>query len=157
MDTEQKQWATQLRAVPIIFSLALQTSDDQALRHRPGQGEWSAIEVLGHMIDKMGHWAQRVERIVHEENPALPRYDQDAEVREHDYQHASLAELQKRLEQRCEHFAVLVELLPFAALQRTGVHSERGSLTLRQCVEIPLGSVPGHLEQLRAAQKQERV
>jgi hypothetical protein len=52
----------------------------------------------------------------------------------------------------CERFAALVECIPTSALQREWVHEEFGSMTLRQCIEAPLESVPGHLEQLRAAQ-----
>jgi len=153
MDTKQAQWATQLRKIPITFQHALRTADNQAIRHRPALGEWSAIEVLGHMIDKMSHWSNRVERILLEERPTLPGYDQDAEVGEHGYQHADPAVLYEHLQQHCERFATLVASLPATALQREGVHGEYGPMTLQQCIEAPLESVPEHLEQLRAAQE----
>ena len=153
MDTEQAQWVSEIRKIPTIFQQALQTTDDRAMRHRPAEGEWSAIEVLGHIMDKMYHWSHRVERILLEERPMLPGYDQDAEVREHDYQHADPAVLFQRLQQQCERFASLVASLPSSALQRKGVHGEFGVMTLRQCVEVPLESVPEHLKQLQAAQK----
>lgn len=151
MDVEQVQWSIQFREIPITFRDALRTADDRAIRHRPAPGEWSAIEVLGHMIDKMSHWSDRVEHILLEERPALPGYDQDAEVREHRYQRADPADLFERLQEQCERFAALVAALPLPALQREGVHGEYGPMTLRQCIEAPLESVPGHLEQLRAA------
>ena len=153
MDAEQVHWATQLREIPNAFRNALRVGDDRAIRHRPAAGEWSAIEVLGHMIDKMSHWSHRVERIVREERPTLPGYDQDTEVRDHGYQHADPALLLGRLQQHCEHFAALVAALPSSALQREGVHGEFGPMTLRQCIEAPLESVGEHLEQLRAAQE----
>jgi uncharacterized damage-inducible protein DinB len=153
MTTKQAQWATQLREVPIVFQQALRKDDDQAIRQRPAAGEWSAIEVVGHMIDKMYHWSNRVERVLQEDRPALPGYDQDAEVREHDYQHADPAVLYERLQQQCERFAALVASLPSSALQREGIHGEYGPLTLAQCIEAPLGSVSEHLAQLRAAQE----
>lgn len=153
MDTEQVQWAIQLREVPMTFRKALRAEDEQAIRHRPDVGEWSAIEVLGHMIDKMSHWSNRVERIAHEERPMLPGYDQDAEVREHKYQQADPALLFEALQQQCEHFAALVVTLPPSALQREGIHSEFGPMTLQQCIQAPLKSVAEHLEQLRTAQQ----
>jgi hypothetical protein len=152
MDTEQEQWAAQLREIPTTFYQALRITDEQAIRRRPAPGEWSALEVLGHMIDKMFHWSNRVERIFLEERPLLPGYDQDAEVREHDYQHADPVVLHERLQQQCERFATLVVSLPASALQREGVHGESGPMTLRQCIEAPSGSVPEHLEQIRTAQ-----
>lgn len=150
--TEQEQWAAQLRSIPDTFYTALRVDNEQAIRYRPAPGEWSALEVMGHMIDKMWHWSRRVERVLAEDRPTLAAYDQDAEVREHAYQNAAPAILRERLQQACEHFASLVAPLPASALQREGIHADYGSITLRQCIELPLASVPEHLEQLRAAQ-----
>jgi hypothetical protein len=151
MSAEQEQWAVQIREIPAAFRMAL-SSDDHAIRHRPAAGEWSAIEVVGHMIDKMGIWTSRVERLLTEDLPALPAYDQDALVREHDYQHDDPEELFEQLGQACERFASLIERVPFSSLEREGVHEEFGPITLRQCIVYPLESSPEHLQQLHAAQ-----
>jgi len=151
MSSEQTQWAAQLREIPAVFRIAL-LSNDHAIRHRPAAGAWSAVEVVGHMIDKMHIWTGRVERLLAEERPALPRYDQDALVLEHDYLHADPEVLFEHLRQACERFATLVERIPSSALRREGVHEEVGPITLRRCIEVPLESAPEHLEQLRAAQ-----
>lgn len=152
MSAEQAQWAAQIREIPTVFRRALLLSDDHAIRHRPAAGEWSAVEVVGHMIDTMQIWTTRAERLLVEERPALPAYDQDALVREHDYQHADPDVLFEQLRQACERFATLVEHTPGSALQREGVHEEFGPMTLRRCIELPLESAPEHLEQLRSAQ-----
>ena len=151
MSSEQEQWAVQIREVPATFRMAV-LSDEHAIRHRPAAGEWSAVEVVGHMIDKMQIWNSRVERLMVEDRPVLPGYDQDALVRDHDYLHADPEVLFEQLGQACERFATLVESIPTSALGREGVHEEVGPMTLRQCIEAPLESAPGHLEQLRAAQ-----
>jgi hypothetical protein len=152
MPTEQEQWAAQIREIPTVFRMALLSNNDDAIRRRPAEGGWSAIEVVGHMIDKMQIWAGRVEHIQVEEHPALPGYDQDALVREHDYLHADPDVLFEHLSQACEHYAELVERVPTSILQREGIHEEFGPITIQQCIEATLDSVPGHLAQLRAAQ-----
>jgi hypothetical protein len=63
MSTEQEQWATQTPEIPAVFRRAL-LRDDDAIRHRPAAGEWSAVEVVGHMIDTMQIWTSRVERLM---------------------------------------------------------------------------------------------
>src|ERR1700680_3807021 len=73
MSTEQEQWAVQIHEVPTVFRMAL-LSDGHAIRHHPAAGERSAVEVVGHMIDKMWIWTGRVERLMVEERPALPAY-----------------------------------------------------------------------------------
>jgi DinB superfamily len=152
MPSLQKLWAKQLREIPSTFRNALLLHDDRAMRHRPAPSEWSAIEVIGHMIDKMQNWSLRTERIWKEERPELPGYDQDALVRERDYQHAEVEALLGQLKQSSEHFATMVERVPDTALERAGVHSEFGPITLRYCVEVAIQSAGEHLEQLRAAQ-----
>lgn len=147
----QSEWAAHLRAIPDDFRAALSSADDRALRHRPASGEWSAVEVVGHLVDKMDAWRERVVRIAGEERPRLPGYDQDASVRDHAYQQGDPQALLDQLTQQCERFAAVVERLPDSALDRQGVHEEQGPMTLRQCIEAPLGSLPGHLAQLRAA------
>ena len=151
MPGEQHALAERLRAIPADFRAATIALDDSALRHRPAAGEWSAIEVLGHIVDKMEEWTLRVERIAAEDHPLLRVYDQDAYVRERGYQERPLQQLLDKLTQTSSHFADVVERLPAAALDREGVHEEAGPLTLRQCILAPLDSLPGHLAQLRAA------
>ena len=111
MSSEQEQWAVQLREIPAVFRRAL-LSADHAIRHRPATGAWSAIEVVGHMIDKMQIWFSRVERLMIEERPALPAYDQDALVRDHDYLLADPEVVCEHLRQECKRFAILVEHIP---------------------------------------------
>jgi hypothetical protein len=140
METEQARWAAQLREVPLTFRRALST-DERILRHRPAPLEWSAIEVPGHMIDKMTWWSLRVQRIWQEDRPVLPGYDQDAVVREQGYQQADPAVLLDALLQECERFAALVAALPASILDREGVHEECGVMTLRHCIQAPLSSL----------------
>lgn len=151
MQEEQRRWAARIREITFEFQVAVGNAGDAAVRHRPAPGEWSAVEVIGHMIDKMGYWSWRVERIAAEERPDLPGYDQDASVREHDYQQANPGALLDELVAACDRFATIVEALPDEALDREGIHSEYGPITARRCIEMPLGSVAPHLEQLRAA------
>ncbi len=113
MSTEQEQWATQTPEIPAVFRRAL-LRDDDAIRHRPAAGEWSAVEVVGHMIDTMQIWTSRVERLMVEERPALPRYDQDALVRDNDYLHADPEVVCEHLRQECKRFAILVEHIPLS-------------------------------------------
>ncbi len=148
---DQHRWAAQLRAIPATFRVAVEGVDDDALRQRPAAGEWSAVDVLGHMSDKMQEWTRRVERVAVEERPALPGYDQDALVRERAYQRADAEALLARLDDACERFASIVERLPDDALGREGVHAEYGPFTIRKCVEAPLASVPEHVAQVKAA------
>jgi hypothetical protein len=149
--SEQLGFSHRLRQVATDSDRELVGLSDARLRRRPGPGEWSAIEVAGHLVDKLEFWAERVERISREERPFLPGYDQDAVVRERGYADAALTTILERLHRAAERFAVVVESLSAGALDWVGIHGENGPMTARQCIEAPLASIPGHLDQLRAA------
>lgn len=143
--------AEHIASVAPQVAAATADSDDQALRRRPEPGAWCALEVVGHLIDKMAIWRARVAAIASQEQPHLDLYDQDALVGAQSYRTARLCGLLERLTAGCAAFAGTVRALPEEAARRTGFHPDHGQVTLRQCIEIPLASVGPHLSQLRAA------
>jgi hypothetical protein len=150
-DPMLEEFARSIVGVPGRTAEALGAADDAALRRRPGPAEWSSIEVVGHLIDKMEIWRQRVERIASEERPVLELYDQDRLVEARGYGMAAVVDLMEKLEERCTSFANLLRELQISSAERAGVHPEYGEITLRRCVEIPLESIGPHLHQLQAA------
>ena len=103
------------------------------------------------MVDKMTIWRGRVEQMQIAEIPPLPGYDQDALVREHDYQNAELLGLIDRLDQVCRRFSAVVFALTPADLGRVGIHSELGRLTIADCIRLPLDAADLHRAQMIAA------
>jgi hypothetical protein len=152
----QEHWAARLRQVAYEFRVVVAQGNPESLRHRPGPSEWSANEVIGHMIDKLSLWTRRLGVMQEQDNPALEPFDPDATVREQGYQEADTGVLLSKLEAVSNDLAKLVEGLPRAALDRTGVHARYGQLTVRRAVESALESVPVHLSQARAAMDQHR-
>lgn len=118
------------------------------LTARPAAGEWSFVEIVGHLIDKTEAWGERFRRISAEELPMLPGYDQEARVRERDYQSQPLAAVRAHLDALLAGIAADLRALPPEAWSRAGVHSERGRLTLAEAVRIYAISLPEHTEQL---------
>ena len=143
--------AEQIAAVAPNVAAATSDADDETLRRRPEPGEWCALEVVGHLVDKMEIWRARVQTIASQERPYLDLYDQDALVQARSYRTAELGDLLEELAAGCAAFAGTIRTLREEMAGRTGIHPEYGQLTLRQCVQIPLASVGPHLAQLRAA------
>ena len=142
--------AAELRRIPALFQAAVARATLDELRKRPAAGEWSAVEVLGHMVDKMTVWRGRVLLIAAQDDPAIAGFDQNARVLEMRYQEADAGALTARLAAACEAFAATVEPLAPAALRREGIHSEMGRITARDCVTVPINAARAHLAQLEA-------
>lgn len=120
-----------LATFPAQFAQQLRQLSDAELHFRPAPGEWSILEVVGHMIDVGALWPGRIRQMLASENPALAAVDPDW-VRQRDY-HNKQAEflLQTLAEQRAEFVEFLRTLRP-SQLARTGQHPTRGPLTVAE-------------------------
>lgn len=115
-----------LRGTPVVLRSLVRGLDDAAWRRRPAEGEWAAVEIVAHLADSDERAAARVRRMLAEDDPALPGYDQAALAEERRYIEMDPTEALDRFDQvRAEHVALL-EGLDDAGWRRTGVHGEQG-------------------------------
>jgi uncharacterized damage-inducible protein DinB len=103
--------AEQIAAVAPNVAAATSDADDETLRRRPEPGEWCALEVVGHLVDRMEIWRARAQAIASQERPYLARYDQDALVQARSYRTAQLGDLLEELAAGCAAFAGTVRTL----------------------------------------------
>ncbi len=116
------------RTQVILHGLLHGVSQQLAMDSRDGDDGWSVVEVVCHLRDYEGFFRGRVELMLDQDNPILPKYDHEALAIERDYQHQDLQEaLSDLLEQR-RAFLVLFESLSDEQLRREGVHPENGPI-----------------------------
>lgn len=89
-------------------------------------GDWTAVEVLGHLADSAEIFAERVRRCIQEDRPALQSFDQDALAAERRNAERDPMELSRRLS--AAHAEIVRLLVDERARSRPGVHSEHGEL-----------------------------
>ncbi len=102
-----------LRKTPVILVGLLAGVDEERTHVRPAEGEWSAVETIGHLIDAEERAVTRIAQVIELDDPELAGYDADALVREHDYQSQPLLSVVDRLlALRAERIAALSALTP---------------------------------------------
>lgn len=117
-----------LRSTPVVLRSLVSGLDEAGWRRRPAEGEWAVVEVVAHLADSDERAAARVRRMLAEDDPTLPGYDQDALARERRYIEMNPDEALDRFERgRSEHVALL-EGLDDAGWRRPGLHSEQGPM-----------------------------
>ena len=89
-------------------------------------GDWTAVEVIGHLADAGEIFAERVRRCIDEDRPALASFDQDALAAERRNAERDPMELSQRL--GAAHAQIVRRLMNEAARSRPGIHSEYGEL-----------------------------
>ena len=115
-------------------------SREQALA-RPIAGKWSTLEVVAHLTDFEPVYADRMKRVIAETNPSLLGADQDKFALALCYQDRDLEEELKIIEVTRSQMARILRKQPESALQRVGIHNERGPVTL----ELLLTTVTNHI------------
>lgn len=140
MLNEREELLKTLRAGPVILRGLVRDLDDAALRHRPSAGEWAIVEVVGHLGDTEERAIGRMQRMLNEDGPLLPAYDQAALAVEHRYIELDFGEALNRFSAlRDQHAAALADL-DDAGWQRVGRHEEHGTIT----IQLHEAHVAGH-------------
>ena len=89
-------------------------------------GEWTAVEVMGHLADSAEIFAERVKRCIQEDRPAIASFDQDALAKERRNGERDPMELSRRVS--AANATIVRLLMDEGARSRPGIHSEQGEL-----------------------------
>jgi hypothetical protein len=116
----------------------------------PAPGKWNIREMMGHVADAELVYAQRFRQVIAEDNPTLVAFDQDAWARKLDYNRRKpKASLETFRRIRAENYELLKDL-PETAFERTGNHTENGTMTLRRLLELMAGHAESHARQAQS-------
>ncbi|MCV0403230.1 MAG: DinB family protein [Chloroflexi bacterium] len=137
-----------LRATPVVAEALISVMSPEAIRRRPAEGEWAAVEVVAHLADTEARAFERVSRMAHEDEPHLPSFDQDALAVERRYIELDVAaELARLAELRARHVALL-ESLDDAGWNRVGIHGTHGRMTIERYESHVAAEEVDHLAQI---------
>ena len=112
----------------------------------PVPGTWSIQQIVLHLVDSDLVMADRMKRVIAEDNPTLIGFDETKFVQNlyYDFQPAdeaiNLLALNRRL------LANVLRRLPDDAFARKGTHNERGVLTLAQLLDGAVNHLDHHLK-----------
>ncbi|HTM47667.1 MAG TPA: DinB family protein [Bryobacteraceae bacterium] len=133
-----------------VLATVLTGAAGEEVDFAPAPGKWTIRQIMAHLADSELVGAQRMRRVIAEENPTLTAFDQDAWTRNLDYARrkpTQSLETFRRL--RAENYELLKEL-PEAAFERSGVHTENGRMTLRSLLEGYADHAESHARQLQS-------
>jgi hypothetical protein len=121
----------------------------------PVPGTWSIQQIVIHLMDSDLISADRMKRIIAEDNPTLIGYDETKFVKSLHYNQQPAADAIMILDLNRKLFAQVLRLLPDETFDRVGMHSERGKVTLAQYLKVATGHVEHHLKFLN--EKREKL
>lgn len=119
------------------------------LRAPEAPGRWSVGEVLAHLADSELVWAFRLRMVLGQERPALAGYDQDAWAARLSYADVDPSTSLDQFDVARSWNLALLDRLPDEALDRVGVHAERGDESVRHMIRLYAGHDLVHVAQIR--------
>ena len=117
----------------------------EQLLARPVPGKWSTLEVVCHLADFEPIMADRMKRVIAEERPQLIGADEQRFAAALAYHERDLEEELALIEHTRGQMGRILRRLGPEALQRVGVHNERGPLTLERLLTIATNHIPHHV------------
>ncbi|MGH9719093.1 MAG: DinB family protein [Bryobacteraceae bacterium] len=142
------------RRGPELVAVVLTGAAGEEVDFRPGPGKWSIRQIVAHLADSETVGAVRLRFILAEDNPTLTAFNQDAWTANLDYAARKPAQsLDTFRRVRSENYELL-KSLPESAFARTGTHTERGPVTLRELVDGYAAHAESHARQVKGLREE---
>lgn len=136
--------AEYLRGPQILRDAVAGMTREEILAH-PIPGKWSTLELVAHLADFEPVYADRMKRILAEDEPTLFGGDPDKFAARLAYHERNLDDELTLIAIVRKQMAAILRTVPEADFQRVGRHSEAGPLSLRTFLERITGHIPHHL------------
>jgi uncharacterized damage-inducible protein DinB len=133
--------AGQLDALGVI----LRGADEARLGRRPASGHWSALENLAHLARVQELFFERLDRILGDERPPLPRYRAEEDPDWPAWAALPASQVLESLGRRRAELVARVSALSPDEARRTGVHGRFGEMDVAGLLEFLLVHEAHHL------------
>ena len=130
---------------PGLLRKALAGMTQEQLTARPIPGKWSTLEVVCHLADFEIVYADRIKRVIAENEPTLFGGDPDTFAARLAYHDRQVEEELQLIELVRRQVARILRTLKPKDFQRRGIHSESGPLTLDTLLQRITGHIPHHV------------
>lgn len=132
----------------LAYSISSLSPEQEA--ERPGPGAWSIAELVVHMLDSDLVAADRIKRVIAEDEPTLQDYDENAWLARLGYSNLPIEEAVSMFVANRRWIARILRSLPEADFARAGNHTVKGRMTLAELVRTYVGHLDHHLKFLYA-------
>ena len=135
---------------PDLLKTAVAGVREDQFDQTPVPGKWSIRQVVCHIADFEPVYADRMKRVLVEDNPTMFGGDPDVFAAGLHYDKRSVHEELELISVVRRQMAVILRNTDVEDFQRTGVHSEAGPLTLETLLERITRHIPHHLTFIEA-------
>ncbi len=132
---ERNSKIAEIRDFPPRLRSAIDGLSDEQLDTRYRDGGWTVRQLVHHLADSHANAYLRFKWLVTEDHPTIKTYDQDVWAALPDSQ-LPLESSLRLIEGLHQRWAAFLSQLPDASWMRTGMHPERGEVTVDDLLDI---------------------
>ncbi len=148
MNEEHRKKIEKIRALPAALEEALKGLNDKQLDTPYREGGWTVRQVVHHLADAHLNAFVRMKLILTEKRPAIKPYDQNAWAALPDTTEMPVGVSLEILRGLHDRWAMLLDRVPDDGWTRTGLHPERGEVTLEGQLTVYAGHGEKHVEHI---------
>jgi hypothetical protein len=137
------------RAAPATLAQVISGVPDDVLHRRPAPGKWSIVEIIAHLAEDELSSSWRYRQMIEHDGVALLGFDQELWARLGDYASWTARDALDMYRLLRLANVTLLSRLTAAEWDRSGVHAERGSMTVRSLAAHMAGHDRNHIEQIK--------
>jgi uncharacterized damage-inducible protein DinB len=137
------------RAAPATLAQLISGVPDDVLHRRPAPGKWSIVEIIAHLAEDELTSSWRYRQMIEHDGVALLGFDQELWARLGDYASWTARDALDMYRLLRLANVTLLSRLTAAEWERSGVHAERGSMTVRSLAAHMTGHDRNHIEQIK--------
>jgi hypothetical protein len=145
---DRQQLIAQYKAGFEEVSRNLANFPQDLLTAHPIPGKWSAAEIVHHLADSETISGHRLRRLLVEDQPLIQGYDQDQFAAQLRYNEREITPALEAFRAARATSAQLIDMMSEADWHRAGTHSESGSYSAEDWLEIYAAHAHNHAAQI---------
>jgi hypothetical protein len=155
-ETTRAQLVERYKLGPDVVERALAGIIDAELDARPGDGEWTAREIVHHLADSEMTSAIRLRRLLSENDPTLTGYDEEEFARRLFYGDRPIEASLEAVRAARRTTGEILDRLTEEQWARTGHHTQSGVYGVETWLEIYAAHAHDHADQIARCRGQAR-
>lgn len=136
-------------AGPRLLREAIAGMTPEQIDAAPIPGKWSTRQVICHLADFEPVYADRIKRVIVEDQPLLMSGDPDLFAARLAYGQRDIQNELQLIEVVRQQVATILRSVTAETFQRTGMHSTDGPLTIETLLTRITGHIPHHAQMIR--------
>lgn len=137
-----------------LVESALEDVSDEVLRRKPAPGKWSILEIVAHLAVAEQLFVTRYAMIADRDRPALPTADNNELAALLKFNEQNLDEALKEFKRLRRDTLTLLRALPQKGWRCTGLHPQRGEVTLEDLAKIHSTHDASHAARIQLLRKE---